>query len=352
MLDGVRPQIFRRDTRNKKEKKLAGEVAILNTHEEAVEFLQRLLDRDTPDEALPDDIQLEGELASMLIEIEGENYHSSITGNLSRGLWEMQQEVYRAVALTLHGVSSIKKLTKEELQDYNLVIDVEDGCSKLIADVKDVLGHLKDGINSMESRHKLILYVAATLILTAGIGLTMVKRADIDAEKAVKLAQVQTAQLEVVRKAAQQVPVVERWVETGEQSARSIAKSVTDAESVSIGKESLDKHGIAEVNQRAAREVSDVFIMTGYFRVTSTNEPTADGVVRVGLAGSGEEFMAYMNLKDENRPIADEDSNAVFLAPKHGTKLYMTVRIKRASDGIREAFILALPKDPEAKPNA
>jgi len=338
---------------------LPDRITAIDTHEDAVLLLRRLLDRTVADEELPEDVQFGGEVASLLIEVEGQNYHASLTGSLSRGLWEMQQEVYRAVALTLHGSPSIKRLTKEELQDYNLVIGVEDGCTRFIADIRDIVGHLKDGVNSMESRHRLILYISIVVILAAGIGLTKLKSddiglrgaerlADIEAKKSIELAKIQLEQLEIVRKAAQQVPAVERWLEASEQSAKAIAKSVIDAESVSIGRERLDKQEIAEINQRSSREVPDVFIMTGYFRVTSTTEPTADGIVRVGLAGSGEEFIAYLNLADEAHPISDEDSNAIFLAPKHGTRIYMSLKVKRASDGIREAFVLAVPKDPDA----
>lgn len=331
---------------------MAGEVVVLSTHEEALQFLQTLLDPDSSDDSLPEDVDVKGELASMLIEIEGTNYHSSVTGNLSRGLWELQQEIYRAVAATLHGAPNIKRLTKEELHDYNLVIDVEDGCSKLVADLKDIVGHLKDAVNSMESRHKLIFLVTTVVALTAGTGLTWVKHNEIAADKSVRVEQEKTAQMEVVRKAAQEVPALERWVQASENGARSIAKSVSDADSLSIGKESLNKHEIAEVNQRAAKEVSDIFKLTGYFRVTSITEPTADGVVRVGLSGNGEEFLAYMNLRDENNPIPDEKSNAVFLAPKHSKRVYMEVRVKKASDGIREAFIISMPDDPDANPKA
>ncbi|MFU2050562.1 hypothetical protein [Bordetella hinzii] len=329
---------------------MTGEVAVLRSQEEALQFLQTLLDQNTSDDQLPEDVDIQGELASMLIEIEGANYHSSITGNLSRGLWELQQEIYRAVASTLHGAPNIKRLTKEELQDYNLVIDVEDGCSKLVADVKDIVGHLKDAVNSMESRHKLIFLVTLVVTMTAGTGLTWVKNNEISADKTVRMEKEKTAQMEVVRKAAQEVPALERWVQASENGARSIAKSVSDADSLSIGNESLNKQEIAEVNQRAAKEVSDVFKLTGYFRVTSITEPTSEGVVRVGLSGNGEEFLAYMNLRDENNPIPDAKSNAVFLAPKHSTRVYMEVKVKRASDGIREAFIVGLPDDPENHP--
>lgn len=208
---------------------------VIGTRQEAVALLQRLLDPNLADADLPDGVEISGELAILLIEVEGENFHSSITGTLARGLWEMQQELYRSVALTVHGAGTIKKLSKEELRDYNLVIDVDDGCAKLLVCLRDILGHLKEGINTMESRHRLIFYTVVPLILTTGIGLTLVTLADIEAGRENARDKEHTAQLEVVRQAAQQVPGVERWVEASKSSARSIAKSVPDATALTIG---------------------------------------------------------------------------------------------------------------------
>ena len=318
---------------------------VINTSQEAVALLQQLLDPNLADADLPDDVEISGELATLLIEVEGKNFHSSITGTLARGLWETQQELYRSVALTIHGAGTIKKLSKEELRDYNLVINVDDGCAKLWVCLKDFLGHLSEGINTMESRHRLVLYIVAPLIVVTGMGLTWVKLEDIEAGRENARDKEYTARMEIVRQAAQQVPGVERWVEASKSSARSIAKSVPDATALTIGAETVDAVQISEINQRAAREIPDVYTVTGYFRVLSTTKPTPNGISRIGLSGNGREFIALINLKGKDPIITDEQSNLIFLAPKTGDRIYMQVRLKETSDGIKEASIRGFPAD-------
>lgn len=318
----------------------ANNTLTLSTQEDAFSFLKKLINNEISDEELPDDIEVTGTLASVLIEIDGDNYHSSVTGTLARGLWEYQQEIYRAIAHTLYGSADIRKLTKTQLQEYNIVIDVEDGCSKLIAHTKDILAYLKEGINTMESKHRLIFYVAVPLILTTGIGLTTVLYHDTTTRGRVELEQEKTAQMQVVKEAAHDVPLLQHWVDSSERGARSIVKGVPDAHSFQMGNEKINNQEITTINQRASKEIPEEYTLSGYFKITSTTEPTSTGVVRSGLSGNGDEFTASLAMSNPDTPFSDEKINEIFLAPKNGNRILLKIKIKRTSEGIKSAEIL------------
>lgn len=67
------------------------------------------------------DFEVNNEQLVVHMKIYGSKFNDSITGQVARGLWEFQREIYRAVAFTLYGQASIKKLTKEDLEKYNLI---------------------------------------------------------------------------------------------------------------------------------------------------------------------------------------------------------------------------------------
>jgi hypothetical protein len=311
----------------------------LSTVEEAITFLSQLLATpESDDEAALPVVELAGELTTLRIEVEGGNYHSSVTGNLSRGLWELQQEVYRAAARSLYGIASIRKLSKEDLEAYNLVFDVKDGSSDIVADIKEILGHLKDGINSMSEMKRLILYIGVAVIVTSGVGYAYVKARDIDAQKDVQLAEQTTAQMEVVRKAAQIQPDLLRWRDAAEAGARSVTKGASDATSIRIGREVASREEIQEINRRAPRTPSGTEIIEDEFRVIVTKD-TDSQIRNVHLSRAGLELVAIM---DESQ-FEEEQLNEFWDAVRYRKPITLSVAVKTAGETYKNAVIIDIP---------
>ena len=82
----------------------------INSLEDAIAFLQA-----NDDNAA---YTLAGEFFQLKIKVDGARYHSSIPGELARGLWQFQEALYKAVAFSLHGVEDIRKLTAEQREDF------------------------------------------------------------------------------------------------------------------------------------------------------------------------------------------------------------------------------------------
>src|SRR5690606_23540239 len=92
------------------------------------------------DQELEYDVVIGQTVSPIHIKRYGDKFDDSITGQLARGIWEFQQEIYRAVAYTLHGVASIQKLSREEIDQYNIVFYISAGCTKADGDLKPFLG--------------------------------------------------------------------------------------------------------------------------------------------------------------------------------------------------------------------
>lgn len=66
-------------------------------------IVQKLLDSNGDVDALTE------EELTLTIKIKGEGFDSSITGEVARSLWGLQENLYRSAAFVLHGQPNIKK---------------------------------------------------------------------------------------------------------------------------------------------------------------------------------------------------------------------------------------------------
>lgn len=348
---------------------------IINNVGEALSFIERL-ERDDFSFTQNDyeRLKITGEIAELAIEINGPDFHGTITGGLARGLWHYQKEIYKAAAFAIYDSDNYGRIPKQELKNYTLVFDVNDGCTELLAKTLDIgkvlVEKAMDGMTAKEKATLLLKILlglggfAAAAYMATGFSEDYFAHKTAVQTEQFKAAQTETAaeteiariraeverdkiQADLVASTIGGNPTANRFNTATVEGVRAIAKHSPEATSLKVGSVELDKGQIEELNQRSAREVPDVFNIVGFYRVTSTTEPTTDGLVRVGLAGNGDEFAAYMDLNDDAHPITDEQSTAVFLAPKTGTRLYINVRMKKASDGIREAFIEGFPPAPK-----
>ncbi|MGF7466502.1 hypothetical protein ACQZFR_04725 [Alcaligenes nematophilus] len=318
-------------------------------------------------------LELTGEIATLFIGIDGPNFHGTITGGLARGLWHYQKEIYKAVAYAIYNNDNYGRIPRNELKNYTLVFEVNEGSTELIAKVIDIGKSLvekaMDGLTSKEKAAFLLkimlgfagvgalTYVASNLSEDYFTHKTTVQTEELRTRQAEAAQETEQARLEaeiqrdriqadLIESVINSDPVSKRIQSATAEGAKAIAKYNPEATKLQVGQEMLDREQIEELNQRSAREIPDMFNIVGFYRVTSTTEPTAEGFVRVGLAGNGDEFVALMNLRDEDQPFSEEQINAVFLAPKTGERIHMNVRVKRAADGIKEAYIEGFPPLP------
>lgn len=275
----------------------------LSSTEEVVTFLSS----GAIEELSFDDIDISGELAQFTLKFDGKNYNSTVPSELARGLWEYQEEIYRAVAFALYGFDDIRKLTTEQRANFQLVFEVSEGSTALLASLTKFLEKLGEGITTMESKDKAKTIIAVALIMTLVWGATSVveaqstvKKEEIKAGLSVSQEQERTKQFQVITDLAKYNPVAERFSKASEEGAKAIIKGASDATKIKLGKVSFDKAEIQEVTQRATKEKATAQILTESFIVLGAEfrEKTS---TKFWLAKEGAEFPVQ---------IIDEDIDA------------------------------------------
>ncbi|GGC01072.1 hypothetical protein GCM10007205_07950 [Oxalicibacterium flavum] len=213
-----------------------------------------------------------GELSEWTAHIEGTKYDSSIPAELARGLWEFQEQLYRAAAFALYGSDDIRKLTGEQRIDFQLIFNVNEGSTSITAVITGFLEKLAEGMTSMDSIDKRKTIITVALIIAIGWGaititetLADVKKAEIAAQIAIDGNQQETARLQEFSKLAEKNQVAARFSKASEEGTRAIVKGASDAAEIKIGRITFDSEEIQEINQRAAKEKADAKIISNDF---------------------------------------------------------------------------------------
>lgn len=279
---------------------------VIDTVEEAIAYLQS---------EGTEDVKIGGDLAVFGASIYGENYHGTIPAALARGLWELQEELYRAVAFTLYGGDNYKRLTDEQKANFELIFEVREGSSEILATLEGFFTELGKGFQNMDSGHKMktLVAIAAALTLTFGYqtyndhqGKLVEVQAEAEDKKGMRelVTAQQVAQQEQLRVLAGLVQKDEggaRFAKAAENGTRAVVKGASDADKIRINKVSFDRDAIADITQRAAKETARAEIVTDEYRVVR-GDSRDGGVTRFWLLHKdGTEFSGI---------VVDEDFDA------------------------------------------
>lgn len=305
----------------------------IKTFSEAADLMQRLLSNEDSTELNYQQIELSGDLATIKIEITGARYHGTISGDLAHALWDLQQEMYRALAYTFTGVDDKRKLGKFP-EDWRLQFEVRDGSTIVEASVKWIINALKEGYLVMDDKHKTIVMLGVALIITSGAGLTYVANNYISADEHVQVEQERTKQFEVIAQAAKANPKVARWKEAATNGAKSVAKGASDATSLRMGAEQINEHQIKEINSRATRESPTTEPITDSFRVVGFKRQD-DGISKFTIINAEGEMVVVLDADSFTPGQLDQLWNAA----QHNTTINLEVQIKRVGEAIKGAWV-------------
>lgn len=322
---------------------------IISSVAEAIQFIETYQDSDLE---LPD-VDFAGELAVFTAKIEGKNYNSTIPGELARGLWEFQEELYRAVAFALYDNDSIRKLTAEQRADFQLIFEVSQGSTDLMASLKAFFDKLGDGFGTMESRHKALTLVAIAIVLATAWGAAHIIDTQTDAKKEEIKAKIEitkietvakseidkekekTAQFQLFNQSMQHDPVIARFTKATEEGTKAIIKAASDATKIRVGQVTFDRADIQEVNQRAAKEHADAKILDGEFSIVRVE--FRDDSTRIWLASKSNPEFPVTLIEDD----FDADSlQKIWAAAKNRKLIKLIVNATFIRNQIRSAQIV------------
>ena len=320
----------------------------LDNLEDALNYIEGLhLGRVAPNTKM----EFGGELATIRIVIEGPEFKGTVTGELSRGLAQYQDEVYRAAKFAFLGREGRVQLTPEQRKSFELVFQVNNGCSELVAQIKPIADALAEGISNMDPVTLAITVVSVVLVLTTGYAaIQIVKSLQETRQKGIE-SQGVTAQSDAMARVAEaavasqarlaatlqgesrRIPVVRRFEDAQEDGVKDVLRSVPTATSVEVAGVGFDADDIKEIRRRSPRSRAEWFVVSDAFRVFGDTNYTP---VRLTLSGASLPGEFYADFPDELDAI---QANLIWEAIRTKGTVNLEVAAAVIREKVKSAFI-------------
>lgn len=291
---------------------------------------------------LPSNIEFFNDISELRIRFEGKGYASSLPGNCLRGLWEYQQCIYKAVAACLYGAEDIRKLTREDLDTFELVFQVQGGSTDLSAKLGEFLGALSGFLSSMDSKDKFKTITAIALVVGLAWSATSIvdsreetKKEQIKATVQVSEESEKTRQFQIFERIITENPTVERFAHYSSEGARSIVKGAAGSNRITLGKSIFDRDEIEEVNQRSAKEAPTAEILNENFTILRSDTRSIGMTKFLVCREDGTEFTAFMQDSD----FDENDLRAIWKAAKDRRTIRLEMNATKQRSAIRYAQI-------------
>lgn len=291
-------------------------------------------------------IELTGALAQLHIEVDGARYHSTMPGELARGIWDLQEALYKAAAFALTGSDDIRRLSAPQRQQLELVFVVKDGSTDLLASLQGFFTALGEGFKTMDDRTKAKTLIAIAAIVTGYLwgdslleGYFTQQGRLLDAQVRQALSDGENARLKIVRDMIAEQRTVARFDEAMDAGARAIARGAQDASSLRIGPQQIDSAQIQYVNQRAARVPSTSVTVTESFAVFQADTHSHESTRYMLGRPDGSEFAVTVI----HEAFSADDLEKLWTAARQRQRIELEVTITTNKDGVvRNAQIISV----------
>ena len=234
------------------------------------------------------------ELMTLTIKIHGDQFESSITGEVAKAIGSLQAALYRAAAEILHNEPNIKLLTAEEKDLFEIVVQVKTGCSLLkIPGYKYLPPLLGKMVEKMESKH--IAIVACFAV--AGFTGCQISDDVTDAWKSNAATQAMVEQARILN------APINGAIQSG---GVDLAKAAKNANALEIGDRRFDRQEIENLNKRAAKQAAQVETYQAECIVKGIRDDGKNLRVDLLDTNSNETFSAIIlprGLLDQDMPV-------------------------------------------------
>jgi hypothetical protein len=177
------------------------------------------------------------------INIKGNRYHSTLPAGVMKGLVEYQGVLNRAYALISENTSA-KSLSEDERKSLEVVFEVSQGSSEIVAAIADQFGTLAEQAMSSMSGDQLVITILGLALIFALSKFTLTKLkqdGDLKAEK---------QRLEYAESIVDKSLTLSQVNADLNKSMLTVVKGAYDAEHVRLGSTNLDEFDIHSLTQR------------------------------------------------------------------------------------------------------
>ncbi|UOO76905.1 hypothetical protein LVJ85_13080 [Neisseria sp. Dent CA1/247] len=288
---------------------------------------------------------------NLLIKVAGSQFHLSFPASFAESLNEIQRNFYRSVAFALHGEDNIRRLTSEELREYEITFTIREGCTEFLTNIIEKLAALAEKVmDGMDAKAKasfflrLVLIFAFTALAWHGINQSASVLSASEAQQIEQIKeQEETKRLEAalnVKRGQLPAPqeVINHFEKSTEDSEQAVLKGAKYADSVIFRGKSFNREDIEEANQRASRAPKTSKILSGIYHIIIVNSRDSS-VIRLTLSDKdGNDISAALDTLQFDA----EQVESIWDAAQNRRPIQLDINVTLAGANIKHAYIAGI----------
>lgn len=324
----------------------------------ALEAIKRFLEG----EKLAADLQLDG-WPKLRIRLVGDKFDCTITPSVMKSFLELQNLVYRSYAIAQYGTEDTRKLSKEERDELEIEVKVEEGSSIFEVDFQEVLMKFAEKAAEQMTPEMIAVTVLGLGVLWAGktsyaayldhrreVRLSEAKTEEqrILLDGMERLSQQETARLQVINRMLIKSPALEQVSRQAYDTRTEMLRGFASADTAEVGGRELPADIAGELITNARRKAVENRL-DGYYRILRVDSSNPDEFrVKVRKNRGTLEFEAVV----EDAFLNAEMKETLQYAEWERTTVYLNINAKMMDESIRSAVILGVARadQPEEAP--
>lgn len=249
------------------------------------------------------------------VKIKGKEYHGGFPASFADSLCEMQRGFYRTAALALHGEENIKRLTNAELEKYEIVFKVEEGCTEISTDLADkIITLVEEAFKTMPAEYQATLIGFSVLCYFGWKTFnSWQNRKSSESEQATKENMAKAIE-SVANKGFETAKEIADVVSRNTEALKdSVLKNASTADQIQLAGNVYTQADIQEANKRNKSDRTST-TMRGKFRIAIIDNTYPYLLKLTLLDESGAEYIAKIDTTD----MFAEDVQKIWAAAQSG----------------------------------
>lgn len=327
---------------------------VIKSEEDAFNAIQKFLDG----EAIGN-IQLKG-WPKLQVRLVGDKFDATITPTVMKSFIELQTLVLRSYALSQYGTDDTRKISKEERDELEIEVKVEEGSSVFEVDFQSVLMKFAETAGTSMTPE-------LTAITILGLGVLWVGKTSftgyLNHRKEIRMAEVRTeeqremltviqeqtkqesARLQTLTKLLVKQPALEQISRETYDTRTEMLRGFATAESATVDDVTISGEVAKEVVTNARRKAVEKRL-DGFYRILRVDSSNPEEFrVKVRRHRSSTEFEAVV----EDTSLDSAKKETLQYAEWERTTVYLNINAKVLDGEIRQAVVLdVIRADPPA----
>ncbi|WP_271105831.1 hypothetical protein [Pseudomonas tohonis] len=313
---------------------------------DALEAIKRFMEG----EKLLADLELEG-WPKLKVRLVGDKFDSTITPTVMKSFIELQNLVYRSYALAQYQTDDTRKLSKDEREELEIEVKVEEGSSIFEVDFQEVLTKFAEKAAEQMTPEMIAITVLGLGVLWAG---KTSYATYLDHRKEVRMAEAKTEEqrnllagmAQLSREETERLQVINRMIishpmlnEVSKQAydtRTEMLRGFASADSATIGEKEISPEIAHELVTNARRKAVEQRL-DGYYRIQRVDSSNPDEFrVRVRRNKTDVQFEAIV----EDAFLNNDMKETLQYAEWERTIVFLSINAKVLDGDIKQAIII------------